>query len=620
MALRPPEASLEFLRFSGELEPFMTLRPAASCRRRLWRARVLSALAVLVLSACADLPEPAAGFSPTASYAAESLPSGVTAATAPAGDSLAASYLAGRIALDDGNLRLAAENFGNALARDPENFELRRQVFVLTLSIGDYDAALDLAESLVPLDPVFGEARLLLASRAVLAEDFATAADQLAGVGERELVALARPIFSAWIDFGAGDVQGAIDSLNDTSDAGGLERIQRYHAALILVLADRLPEAVEQMRELVDPETGNPVRLVTALASIEALAGNRDEAQAVLRRQLALNPGDIVLEAALDEIEAGGTPPLQAADPATGMADALLSLAMALDEQNASAQALIFARLAGYLAPGQPDIALLIAEINLGQGNAAEAVEVLSTVSPETAHAWEARLTGARALAELEREDEAVAELEAMAGERPERIDALVTQGDIRRRQERYREAEAAYDRAIQRLPEVTVGHWPLLYSRGITRERTNRWPEAEADFLAALELQPEQPLVLNYLGYSWVDQGLNLVEAEAMLRRAVELRPDDGYIVDSMGWAYYRLERFDEAVTYLERAVELRPDDPVINDHLGDAYWQVGRQREARFQWQRALTFEPEDDQVVLIEEKLQHGLQPSEQAPDRG
>jgi tetratricopeptide (TPR) repeat protein len=587
VALRLWGASLEFLGFSGELEPFMTLRPAASCRHRLWRARVLSALAVLALSACTDLPEPAAGFSPTASYAAESLHwGGAPAEPGPSGDSLAASYLAGRIALDDGNLRLAAENFGNALARDPENFEIRRQAFVLNLSIGEYETTLDLAETLVPLDPGFGEARLLLASRAVLAGDFTAATTQLEGIGERELVALARPIFAAWIDFGAGDAQGAIDTLNDTSAAGGLERIQRYHAALMLVLADRLPEAVLQMRPLVDPETGNPVRLVTALA----------------------------------EIEAGGTPELPAADPATGMADALLSLATALDEQNASAQALVFARLAGYLAPGQADVALLIAQINLRQGNAAEAVDVLRAVSPDATHAWEARLLGAQALAALEREDEAVAELEAMAGERPERIDALVTQGDIRRRQERYREAEAAYDRAIQRLPEITLGHWPLLYSRGITRERTNRWPEAEADFLAALELQPEQPLVLNYLGYSWVDQGLNLAEAETMLRRAVDLRPDDGYIVDSMGWAYYRLERFDEAVTYLERAVELRPDDPVINDHLGDAYWQVGRHREARFQWQRALTFEPEDDQIVLIEEKLRRGLQAAEQVPDRG
>ena len=599
----------------------MTFRPAGSCRHSPARPILLWALVAALTTACSDLPQPAAGGAHSASYDTEALRTGATlGAAVNDGDSLAASYLAGRIALDDGELRLAAENFANALARDPDNFELGRQVFVLRLSIGDYPGALALAESLVTVDPSFGEARLLLASEDVQTSDFAAAAEQVDGIGERELLSLAKPVFSGWLAFGAGDVERAVAILSDTSAAGALERIQRYHAAVVLMLADRLPEAHEQMRPLVDLDSRNPARLVTTLAALEMQRGNAEEAQTILRRQLALGPGDLVLEAALAEVEAGRLPAMAITDPATGMADALLSLATALDEQNASAQALVIARLAAFLAPGQADVALLIAEINLGRGHAGEAVMVLADVSPDDAHAWEARLLGAQALAALERQDEAVRELEAMAAERPERIDALVTMGDIRRRQERYGDAERAYDRALQRLPEITVGHWPLLYSRGITRERTDRWPEAEADFIAALELQPEQPLVLNYLGYSWVDKGMNLAEAEAMLQRAVELRPDDGYIVDSLGWAYYRLGRFEEAVTQLERAVELRPDDPVINDHLGDAYWQVGRQREARFQWQRALTFEPEDDQVVLIEDKLLHGLQASERAPDRG
>ena len=171
--------------------------------------------------------------------------------------------------------------------------------------------------------------------------------------------------------------------------------------------------------------------------------------------------------------------------------------------------------------------------------------------------------------------------------------------GDLLRGEDRFAEAEAAYTRALQRLPAIDRRHWRLLYARGIAYERTKRWPQAEADLLKALELEPEQPFVLNYLGYSWVDQGLNLDRAKAMLHRAVELRPEDGFIVDSLGWAYFRLGEHDKAVTYLERAVELEPGDPVINDHLGDGYWRVGRTREARFQWQRALTFEPEPELV---------------------
>ncbi len=603
----------------------MTPRRVVLRRRRSRRSsRTLSLLAALVVAAttaCTGQPEPAAGLSSTASYATDALRmSPATGDTASGPDSLAASYLGGRIALDDGDLRLAATNFAQALTHDPDNAELRRQVFILHLSVGDYERALALAETLAEVDASFGEARLLLAAAAVRDGNFAEAAVQLDGVGERELITLAQPIFAAWISFGSGDVEAALAHFDETGESSGLERVEDYHRAMILALADRQPAAVEEMRRLVEPNTLNPVRLVTALATMEATVGNRQAAIDVLRQQLVLDPGDLVLETALAELEAGALPQLPVQGPATGMADALLSLASALDEQGASAQALVLARLAGFLAPGQADIALLIAEINLGQGNADEAVLVLADVPSDAPRGWEARLLEAQALATLEREDEALTRLDTMAAEWPERVDALVTQGDILRREERYAEAERAYDRAIERLPEITAGRWPLLYSRGITRERTDRWPEAEADFLKALELQPEQPLVLNYLGYSWVDQGLNLAEAEAMLRRAVELRPDDGYIVDSLGWAYYRLERFDEAVTYLERAIELRPDDPVINDHLGDAYWQVGRHREARFQWQRALTFGPEDDQVALIEEKLQRGLQASELDADRG
>jgi len=148
------------------------------------------------------------------------------------------------------------------------------------------------------------------------------------------------------------------------------------------------------------------------------------------------------------------------------------------------------------------------------------------------------------------------------------------------------------------------------LYARGISLEQTKQWPRAEADFLKALEFRPDQPYVLNYLGYSWVDQGLNLDKARGMIKKAVSLRPNDGYIVDSLGWAHYRLGEYADAVRELERAAELRPEDPVINDHLGDAYWRVGRQTEARFQWLRALGLEPKPGLAAILKEKIKSGL----------
>jgi Flp pilus assembly protein TadD len=133
------------------------------------------------------------------------------------------------------------------------------------------------------------------------------------------------------------------------------------------------------------------------------------------------------------------------------------------------------------------------------------------------------------------------------------------------------------------------------------------------------MEFEPDQPMLLNYLGYSWIDKGLHLDRATEMIKKAVKLRPTDGYIADSLGWAYYRLGNFEESAKEMERAVSLRPEDPVINDHLGDAYWRVGRFNEARFQWQHVLTLDPDDDVAGQVRDKLKDGLKPADTADNK-
>jgi Flp pilus assembly protein TadD len=272
-----------------------------------------------------------------------------------------------------------------------------------------------------------------------------------------------------------------------------------------------------------------------------------------------------------------------------------------------------------FARPDLAEAALLIGDMMAEQENYDAAIAAYQAVAPASPLRHLAELRRARALYDMERQDEAFQLLEQLAAAEPERLDALVQLGDLLRRDERYRESEEAYSRAVERIGEPKREHWTLFYARGIAYERTEQWPEAEKDFFHALELEPEQPFVLNYLGYSWVDKGMHLDRAKGMLYRAVELRPDDGFIVDSLGWVHYRLGDYDAAVDQLERAVELEPGDPVINDHLGDAYWRVGRHREARYQWRRALTLEPEEDTVAAIEQKLRQGLPKPDQEPSR-
>jgi tetratricopeptide (TPR) repeat protein len=206
--------------------------------------------------------------------------------------------------------------------------------------------------------------------------------------------------------------------------------------------------------------------------------------------------------------------------------------------------------------------------------------------------------------------DEATQRLSEIVAARPHNVEALSALAELQRSAKKYTEAAATYDEAIAAVGIPQRDNWTLFYFRGICYERSKQWPKAEADFKKALELYPDQPLVLNYLGYSWVDQGLNLEEAFKMLRKAVELRPNDGYIVDSLGWAHYKLGQYPEAAETLEKAIDLKPADPILNDHLGDAYWHVNRRIEAHFQWNHARDMGPDPDDLPAILKKIEDGL----------
>jgi Flp pilus assembly protein TadD len=213
------------------------------------------------------------------------------------------------------------------------------------------------------------------------------------------------------------------------------------------------------------------------------------------------------------------------------------------------------------------------------------------------------------ALDRADRKDEAEAAFKEAIRRDPEDLQAQIVYGNMLRSRERFTDAAVVYSNVIAKLPEPDTSDWTIFYFRGIAYEQTDRWDLAEKDFKKALELFPDQPLVLNYLGYSWVDQGIHLDEAMEMIRTAVKLRPDDGFIVDSLGWAHYRLGEYEEAVRELERAIELQPNDPILNDHLGDAYWKLDRKLEAQFQWRHARDLGAEPPELEIILRKIAEG-----------
>jgi tetratricopeptide (TPR) repeat protein len=271
---------------------------------------------------------------------------------------------------------------------------------------------------------------------------------------------------------------------------------------------------------------------------------------------------------------------------------------------------IIFLQFALYLEPDFPLAQVALAEAYDSAKRYDLELGAFDNINEDSPLWLNVQIQKALALNSLERVDDAKALLEKIIAKSPKDIRPFDALGNILRSHERYAEARDYYSRAIALIGKPSKDNWPLFYARGVCNERLKDWPQAEADLKKALELSPDESPVLNYLGYTWVDQSQNLKTAMDYIRKAVKLKPDDGYYIDSLGWAYYRLGNIQSAVEHLERAVELRPDDPVINDHLGDAYWRIGRKLEAKYQWQQSLTLKPDKDLIATIDKKLKDGL----------
>lgn len=524
-------------------------------------------------------------------------------------DSPLGSYLAGRYARSARDTKSAADFFTAALAEDPENSALQQRTFLLLLADGRIEEALDIAHGLLAEEDTSSMAEILLAVEAVREGRYIDAATQLGEPPKRGFGALLTPLILAWSAAGEGQQGAALAMLEELSDREAFTAFRNYHSALILDFLDDAEgarKAYARFRE----EHGVSTSSALAYGSFLRRQGEAEAAEAVYDELLERSPDNPGVVRAMSGLRAGEPAAPFIASASHGVAEALYSAAGALARERGGDAARIYVHLALYLWPDFDPARMLLGEILDRDRRWVEAIAVYRSVPKTSPYYWEAQVRVAANLDRLERLDEAVEVLNAMAQQQPEDTVAIISLGDLLRAHKRYAEAAEAYDRALSRVAEPEERHWPLFYARGVALERSEEWARAEADFLRALELHPNQPLVLNYLGYSWVEQGQHLDRALKMIEKAVEQRPNDGYIVDSLGWVLYQLKDFEGAVAQLERAVELKPQDPVINDHLGDAYWQVGRRLEARFQWRHALSLEPEESEIPKIKAKLEKGL----------
>ena len=530
-----------------------------------------------------------------------------------AANGLAGDYLAGRQALFMGDYGAAARHYGRAAQVDANNPEILERAVLSHVAVGDIDRGAEIADDMAAQGYSSQIAFMAQIARDAFSERYT---DVLTAIREdRGLGPLADGLVKAWSQLGEGDMTAALVELDDVAKVQGLGPFSVYHKALALASVGDFESANALFGGNGAGGMENTRRAVMARVEILSQLGRNADALELLNTAFGqdVDPGLQQMRGALEQ---GETLPFTHVRSARdGIAEVFYTLASALSGEQNDDLTLIYARLAIHLRPNHVDALLLTGELLEDMAQLDLAIALYDLVPEDHPSYHAAELGRAEALRRQAKFDEAAGVLEALIETHGTLPVIHSTLGDLYRQMERYDAATEAYSTALGLYSEVGERQWFLLYARAITYERQDLWEQAEADFRRALELNPDQPQVLNYLGYSLVEKQIKLDEALDMIQRAVAARPDSGYIVDSLGWVLYRLGRYEEAVPHMERAAELMPIDPIVNDHLGDVYWAVGRTLEAEFQWKRALSFVDWEDAAeeadpVRIRRKLEVGL----------
>ncbi|UGA44924.1 tetratricopeptide repeat protein [Bradyrhizobium quebecense] len=521
------------------------------------------------------------------------------------------SYLAARHASVERDATSAAAFYRSALRTDPKNSELLDRAFISSLADGDIEEAVKLADRILTQDKANRVARLVVGVRDLKLKKYAAAQSNINQSVRGPITDLVATLLSAWAAYGAGDSKGAVASIDKLTGPEWYPIFKDLHAGMIYELSGKEKDAGARFEKVYKLDD-SMLRTVDEYA--RWTSRNKDAAAATAMyeafdKKLPRHP--LVLEG-IKETKAGKKLPPLIDSPQAGAAEALYGIGATLTRRGGEDLALVYLQLALYLQPNHPLALLSLADLYESVKKPQMAIKVYERMPASSPLKRNAQIQLATNLDAADRSDEAIKILKEVTSDQPKDIEAILALGNIERGRKKFADCATTYSQAIDALPAAggDKNAWVTYYYRGICEERSKQWNKAEADMRKALELQPEQPHVLNYLGYSWIDQGINLDEGMKMIKRAVDQRPDDGYIVDSLGWAFYRIGNYDEAVKNLERAIDLKPEDPTINDHLGDAYWRVGRTLEAKFQWAHARDLKPEPEELPKIQAKIDNGL----------
>ncbi len=533
-------------------------------------------------------------------------------------DGVAGKYLSARVALARGQSGDAARFIERVWRQDDQNVDILRQLLLLKITTGDMPAAFGLGQKLMALRPHDHLAVLLLGIAAVKAEDYSAAKSYFEDFAKSQprnwTRRLSVSMLNVWVAVARGETKDALATL---------ARLRQLHPRLrslmdlqqavtydLLSKPDLARSSYEQAVESYSRLFGRLGRIGEAYGRFLERHGNPARARKIYQGFVRLDGiNKVIGEKGLARLAQGNKPQPLTANIHDGVAETLYYYSSLAFFSRRFEEAVLYARLALFMRASFDVAHLRLAEIFNQGKNFRAAIKNYRQIAARSDFALFAGVRIAFAYEESGRLDFAESQLFALARRHRGAAMPLAALGEIYRARRSFVKSADVYSEAIARAaPQVD---WALYFSRGIALERSGQWVLAEKDLRLALSLSDENPSVLNYLGYSWLDRGSHLDRAFEMIKLAVRKAPNRGDIVDSLGWAHYRLGRFDRAVHYLERAVQLSPSESVINDHLGDALWQVGRKVEARYQWQRVLELAPTQDiNLDDVRRKLEEGL----------
>lgn len=531
-------------------------------------------------------------------------------------NSLYGAYLAGRVAHLRQDFNNAAEYYKIVADKDKSNVNVNKTVYVILSSLGQIEQATPYAKEEINLGHTESIAPLIVAIQDFADEKYADARQNIDLIKDQTHQTIINPLFKAWAYAAEKNENDAIAEIDGMNKDPSLDTVKLFHKGLIYDYTGNTEKAQEMYGEIINNHYKNVTyRLLEIITDFYVRNGDKQTAKRIFGKYNDNGLLSILLDRIDKQIETTHeNSPAIIDTPRKGLAEAMFNIGTIFRSSVGGTEfAQIYIAASSYLNPDYDISKIALANVLEEIGLLKEANKYYAQIGKDSGSYFIARAKMIENLSTLEEYTEAEKQIKLLLKDYPNNTQLLSDLGNIYANMNHHEEAVNYYHQAIETADKNDKDVWTIYYAMAVSYDKLNQKVKAEQNLQKALSLSNQNPNILNYLGYSWLEQGRNIDQATEMILDAYKHYPYEGHIIDSMGWLYFKLGMYQRAVEFLEQAAAINPGNAVINDHLGDAYWAAGRKNEAVFQWNHALDLKEDADSVnkSAIKEKIDLGPQ---------